>query len=47
MTTNENNHELEARIKWNKRHLRIVFLISTITFFMLIGHFYLHATGRV
>lgn len=47
MKTNEKNQELEAKVNWNKRHLRIVFIISTMTFLMLIGHFFLHATGRV
>lgn len=39
--------ELEKKIKWNKRHLRIVFIISTLALLMIVGHFILHATGKL
>ncbi|MCI5055266.1 MAG: hypothetical protein MRY83_04105 [Flavobacteriales bacterium] len=40
-------NELESRIKWNKKHLRIVFIISVIALLAIAGHFYLHATGKL
>ena len=39
--------ELEKKIKWNKRHLRIVFIISSIALLMITGHFILHGLGRL
>ena len=47
MNNEEKLKDLEARISWNKRHLRIVFILSSITFLALAGHFYLHFTGQL
>ena len=47
METKQKLREMEASVKWNKRHLRIVFILAALTFLMLLGHFVLHATGRV
>ena len=44
---NKDISKLEEKIKWNKKHLRITFIISSLTLLALIGHFILHATGRV
>lgn len=41
------DQDLDKRISWNKRHLRIVFIISVINFAALAGHFYLHYTGNL
>lgn len=38
---------LDERVSWNRKHLRIVFIISVINFLALAGHFYLHATGKL
>ena len=40
-------NKLEQQVKWNRKHLRIVFIISSIAFLMIAGHFVLHATGRL
>ncbi|MCJ8292323.1 MAG: hypothetical protein HRT58_20995 [Crocinitomicaceae bacterium] len=47
MNQEQKIEELEKQIKWNKKHLRIVFLMSTVALLMLVGHFILHATGKV
>lgn len=47
MNTEQQIKELEAQVKWNRKHLRIVFIISVLTSAALIGHFVLHATGKV
>lgn len=43
----EQMNTLEKQVKWNKRHLRIVFIISSIALLMIVGHFILHFTGRL
>ena len=43
----ERINQLEKKIKWNRKHLRIVFIISTTALVMIVGHFILHATGRL
>lgn len=40
-------NELEKKVQWNKRHLRIVFVIASVTFLMLAGHFVLHGLGKL
>ena len=37
--------ELEKKVLWNKRHLRIVFFISIAALLLILGHFALHASG--
>lgn len=45
--TDQKLMELEKQIKWNKKHLRIVFLISSLALLMISGHFVLHYTGNL
>ena len=47
MNTEEKLKELDARVSWNRKHLRIVFILATVTFLALAGHFYLHFTGQL
>ena len=47
MVTEEQLSALEAKVKWNKKHLRIVFILSVFTFLALAGHFVLHFTGKL
>ncbi|UTW61227.1 hypothetical protein KFE98_14545 [bacterium SCSIO 12741] len=47
MTKDEQIKDLDKRVKWVKKHLTITFLLSLVTFAMLVGHFILHATGRL
>lgn len=47
MNTEKQLQELDARVSWNRNHLRIVFIMSALTMLATIGHFILHATGRV
>ncbi len=47
MDQNQKNQELEKKVNWNKRHLRITFIIAVISFLMISGHFYLHFTGKL
>jgi len=44
---NEELKDLDKRVSWNKKHLRIVFILSVVNLLMLIGHFILHAMGRL
>ena len=39
--------ELEQKVKWNKKHLRIVFIMSTVSLLMITGHFILHGLGKL
>ncbi len=47
MNQEEKIQDLEKKVKWLKKHLRITFILSVITFLMLAGHFILHATGKL
>ncbi len=47
MNQEEQIQNLDKRVKWVKKHLTITFLLSVITFLMLVGHFILHATGKL
>ncbi len=47
MNSEEKFNELEKRVTWNKKHLRIVFILTVINILALAGHFYLHASGKL
>ncbi len=47
MNQEEKIKELDERAAWNKKHLRIVFIMSSISLLMIVGHFILHATGKL
>ena len=47
MTTDEKLENLEKRVAWNRKHLRIVFIIALIALLMISGHFVLHALGKL
>jgi hypothetical protein len=47
MNQEEQFKALEEKTRWLRKHLRITFILSVLGFLMILGHFILHATGKL